>query len=131
MHRLLRRVPDLLAALFGISGVVHLVRPAIFEPLIPRWLPNPRGIVYASGVAEAVCAGSLLRRTRWAGPTSAALLIGVFPGNVQMAIDALAESRGHITAKKIVAFARLPLQLPLIWAALQASKGSQSTWQPS
>jgi uncharacterized membrane protein len=127
MRLLSRRAPELLAALFGASGVVHLIRPATFEPLIPRWLPNPRGIVYASGIAEVVCAIGLVRRTRWAGPTSAALLIAVFPGNIQMAIDSLGEHHGRLTPKKLVAFARLPLQIPLIWAALQASKHESAT----
>lgn len=122
MPRLLQRAPELLGALFGISGGVHLARPATFESLIPRWLPKPREIIYASGIAEEICAVGLLSRTRWAAPASAALLIAVFPGNIKMALDALDEHHGRLTVKKVVALARLPVQLPLIWAALQASK---------
>ncbi len=121
MTSLHRRAPDLLAALFGVSSIVHLVRPSTFEPLIPRWLPHPRGIVYASGVAEGYCALSLARRSRSAGVSSAALLVAVFPGNIQMAMSSLTEDQGRLTAKKVLAFGRLPLQLLLIWAGLQAS----------
>lgn len=122
MLQLRRRAPDLLATLFGLSGVAHLVRPATFTALIPTWLPRPRDVVYVSGIVELVCAAGLARRARWAGPTSAALLIAVLPGNVQMAITGLGERPGDITAKKIMTLTRLPLQIPLIWAALQSAR---------
>ena len=116
-----RRAPDALAALFAISGVVHLVRPATFAALIPPILPAPGAIIAVSGIAEIVCALALVRRTRWAGPASAALLVAVFPGNVWFAIAAAADP---LAPASLVAAAwlRLPLQAPLIWAALQAGR---------
>jgi uncharacterized membrane protein len=45
-----------LAALLAISGSLHLVRPRVFETMVPRQLPARRGLVYASGVAELACA---------------------------------------------------------------------------
>src|SRR5664279_3141349 len=77
-----------LAVLFAISGSLHLVRPQVFETIVPRRLPAPRGLVYASGVAELACAVGLVHpRTRAAaGWASAALLVGIFPANVQMAV---------------------------------------------
>ena len=126
MQLIRRRAPDVLAALFGASSLVHLFRPHVFEPLIPSWLPNPRVLVYVSGIAEVICAGALLRRTRWAGPASALLLVAVFPGNVQMAVNSVHASNGRLTTSELLAFARLPLQVPLIWAALQASKSAKS-----
>jgi uncharacterized membrane protein len=113
-----------LAALFTTSGVVHLVRPGVFEPLVPRWLPARREIVLGSGVAELACAaGLLLPRTRpLAGWASAALLVGVFPGNVQMALDAQ-QRRGR--ARRVGTVARLPLQVPLVRAALRAARESR------
>ena len=110
-----------LAALFTTSGTVHLVRPEVFEPLVPRWLPARREIVLGSGVAELVCAaGLLLPRARpLAGWASAALLVGVFPGNVQMALDA---RHRRSTARQVGTLARLPLQVPLVRAALRAAR---------
>jgi uncharacterized membrane protein len=116
-----------LAALFATSGSVHLVRPEVFEPLIPRALPTPRGVVYASGVAELLCAAGLLhpRTRRWAGWASAALLVAVYPGNVQMSVNhARRAARRHDAASRTAfagTLARLPLQLPLIRAALRAA----------
>src|SRR6478672_4114414 len=64
-----------LAALLATSGLVHLVRPDIFEGIVPRMLPNHRALVYVSGVAELLCAAGLLvpATRRPAGYASAAL----------------------------------------------------------
>jgi uncharacterized membrane protein len=106
---------------FLVSGVVHLVRPQTFEPLMPGWVPAHREVILLSGVAELLCAVGLLvpRARRVAGPASAAVLLGVYPGNLKMALDA---SRTPSTAFKVAAFARLPLQLPLVRGALRAGR---------
>jgi uncharacterized membrane protein len=114
-----RRAPDLLAALFAVSSLCHLVAPSVFEPLIPSWLPSPRKIIHTSGLVELVCAVGLRSRTKWASSASVLLLLGIFPGNVQMAVTASRRTPGRWTTGRALALARLPLQLPLIWAALQ------------
>ncbi len=113
--------PMVVAAAFGTSGVIHMVRPSVFTPMIPDSLPAPTGLVYASGVAELVCAVGLVRRERWAGPASAAVLVAVFPGNVQMAVDVWQDAEAT-AAMKAGVLLRLPLQVPLIWAALQSGR---------
>jgi uncharacterized membrane protein len=65
--------------MFAGSGVTHFVRPGVFTPIVPRWLPSPLGVVYASGAAELVCAAGLVAGRRWAAPASAALLVAVLP----------------------------------------------------
>ena len=117
-----------LAAMFLTSGVVHLVRPEVMEPMVPRSLPAARQLIYVSGVAELVCAAGLLhpRTRRIAGWGSAAILLAVLPANVQMAATAQQRARRDTadTAKQVVwaaTIARLPLQLPLIRTALKAA----------
>jgi uncharacterized membrane protein len=119
------------AAAFAVSGVVHLVRPEVFEPIVPRVLPRRRDLVLASGVAELVCAAGLAlpatRRT--AGRASAALLVAVFPANVQMALDAVRDAGPNRAGRTrtdrtrarrtraVLTLARLPAQWPLVrWA---------------
>ena len=121
LERTRQWAPFGLAALFLVSGIVHLVRPETFRSLIPDGLPAPEAINAASGLAELVCAAGLLTRARWAGPASAILLVAVFPGNVTQAIAASSDPAlpRWVVA---VAWARLPLQIPLIWAALQARR---------
>jgi uncharacterized membrane protein len=110
-----------LVAAFTVSGITHLVRPETFEPLMPVWVPAHREIILGSGVAELICAVGLLHpRTRKAsGWASAALLVAVFPGNVKMAADA---QKTRSTTYKRATLARLPVQLPLIRAALKAAR---------
>lgn len=117
----LRRDAKVVIGAFLASGTVHLVRPEVYEPLMPSWVPSHREVILASGVAELVCAAGLLFRPtrRLAGLASAALLVGVFPGNVKMAVDA---SRTRNTPFKAAAYARLPLQLPMIRGAWRAGR---------
>ena len=123
MSRGRRSAPLALAGVFAASGVVHLVRPQSFEPIMPRLIPEQghRALIYLSGVAELVCAVGLVRRTRWASAASTALLVAVFPANVQMALDAgSGRHQGGPMDKPALAWGRLPVQLPMLWAARQA-----------
>lgn len=111
-----------LAGIFATSGVVHLVKPELYEPIMPKIIPAHREVIYASGVAELVCAAGLLHpRTRSAaGWASLALLFAVYPANLKMAKDSTETSNSKFQA---IAFGRLPLQLPLAWTAYRAARG--------
>lgn len=124
--------PDLpttvLASTFLASGMLHLVRPQVFEPMVPAPLRSQdRQLVRASGVAELVCGAGLLASPtrRVAGWAGAALLVGVFPANVQMSIDHARRAQRKQTPQAIGVFAgtlaRLPLQWPLVRIALRAA----------
>jgi uncharacterized membrane protein len=112
----------LLAGIFTVSGVTHLVKPEVFQPLMPGWVPRHREVIVWSGVAELACAAGLAHPAsrRPAGLASALVLLGVFPGNLKMAVDA---SRTRSTKFKAIAYGRLPLQLPLINIAMRAGRG--------
>jgi uncharacterized membrane protein len=113
----------LLVAGFAGSGVVHLVKPEVYEPLMPAWVPVHREVILASGVAELACAlGMAVPKTRrLAGWASAALLLGIWPGNLQMALDS---NRSSSSAFKVAAWGRMPLQVPMIRAALAAARSA-------
>lgn len=117
----LSRTAKVLVGAFTVSGVVHLVKPEVFEPLMPGWVPAHREVIIGSGVAELACAAGLVvpRTRRAAGLASAALLLGVFPGNLKMADDARRSGNRRFQA---IAYGRLPLQAPLIRAALRAGR---------
>lgn len=102
-----RRGRRSLAGLLLVTGVLHFVVPDPYVRIIPRVLPHDlaRPLVYASGVAELVGAALLLRRR--GGWFVVALLVAVFPANVQMALD----------DPNVLTIGRLPLQAPMIWAA--------------
>ncbi len=123
-----RRSPWIVAAAFTVSGVIHLIHPASFTRIVPNVLPAKTALVYLSGVAELICAVGLWRRSRWAGLASATLLVVIWPANLQMAINA---QRGQVLATQIEDWIRLPLQLPLIWFALQSRPASDVAQPPT
>jgi uncharacterized membrane protein len=128
-------VPDLgrdgmiLAGTFLASGVMHFVKPETFESIIPKSLPSHRTLVYVSGAAELLCAAGLLypRTRRVAGIASAALLVAVFPANVNMAGKAgkkLSDDPADHKKQGLLAasVARLPMQLPMVRTALRIGR---------
>jgi len=106
---------------------MHLARPAIFTPLVPRILPWPTELVYASGMVELICAVGLWRRDRWAGVATAVLLVIIWPANLQAAITAQ-HSDDQVT--KVLTWIRLPLQIPLAWFALQSGRNRRNILPP-
>ncbi|GAB3496116.1 DoxX family protein [Flexivirga sp.] len=119
----------ILVGAFATSGVLHLVRPQTFAPIMPSKVPRPVDVIRASGIAELACAAGLLVPTtrRTAGRASAALLLGVFPANVQMTANAakVVATRGASPSRAMFlagTVARLPLQWPLIRAAWGAGR---------
>ncbi len=120
-----RRAPLALATAFVTSGIVHMVRPQVFASIMPRAIPEKHhtSLIYVSGLAELACAAGLVRRRRWAPTASVAVLAAVFPANVQMALDAGSGRNSGPADSRAVAYGRLPLQLAMVWAALQARGG--------
>jgi uncharacterized membrane protein len=109
----------MLGALLGGSGVLHLVRPRTYEWLVPPELGSARAWVTVTGVAELGIAALLATpRTRAAGGWAAAgLLTGFVPAHLHTF---------RVIPKKplpmTVAAVRLPLQVPLVLAALRVAR---------
>ncbi len=118
-----------LASLFTVSGTAHFVVPDAFARIVPPFLGPPLPYVYVSGVAELACAVGLFARPSWmrecAGWASAALLVVVFPANVYMAIAAFTSTHGM--AYRVGTLARLPLQIPLVWAAVTVVRTARAS----
>ena len=109
-----------LALVFVGAGVMHLVRPRMFEAIVPPSFPWPRAAVLVSGAAEiAGGIGLLVEPLRpWAGWGLVALALAVFPANVYMAREA---ARFRRLAPRWALWARLPLQFVLIGWILWAT----------
>jgi len=108
-----RRSAVSLAAVLAVAGAAHFAIPRPYERIVPEVLGDPAFWVRWSGVAELACAGLVAHpRTRRVGALVAAgLFVAVFPANVKMALD------GGVPYG--LAWARLPLQVPLVWWALR------------
>ncbi len=108
-----------LVALMAGSGVLHLLRPEPYVRIVPRSLGNAEMYVFWSGIAE-LAAGVLLLlpRTRGLGAKlTAAILIVVFPANVQMALDGAVPGGNWFTGSDLMLWLRLPIQPLLVWWA--------------
>jgi uncharacterized membrane protein len=112
-----------LAGFLAGAGISHFVVPSFYDEIVPHALPgSPRVWTQLSGLAElGVAAAVAYRPTRKLGGLLAAgLFVGVFPGNLQMAWD----WRNRPASERLVAYGRLPLQIPLIVWALRVSARS-------
>ena len=105
-----RQIP--LSLFYLTAGTLHLLRPRIYERIVPRRLPAKRELVYASGVAEIIGGAGVLHPAtrRPAGWWLIATLIAVFPANVNMAVNA---DRFRAVPEPVL-WARLPVQGLLI-----------------
>jgi len=109
-----------LAALMVVAGALHFVMPKGYVRMMPKWLPAHLALVYVSGVAEIAGGAGLLvapvaRAAAWG---LIALLVAVFPANVNMAVNRIGLNPKQ-PPNMAVLWGRLPLQLVLIyWAWL-------------
>jgi uncharacterized membrane protein len=116
-----RASPYLLAGVLAGAAATHFTHPRFYDRMVPRVLPGPpRAYTWGSGLAELAVAGTLVspRTRRRGGLVAAALFVGVFPANVQMALDATGSRDRFLT------YARLPLQVPLVAWAWRVSRES-------
>jgi len=111
----------LLGATFLTTGLLHFLRPRMYEAIMPRYLPAHRELVYASGVAE-IAGGAGVLHSRTAKPAGwwlIATLIAIFPANVEMAVHA---ERFRKIPRPLL-WARLPLQgLLIAWVFKTAAR---------
>ncbi len=122
--KLLLRI--LLAIFFVAAGILHFTKTSFYMQAMPPYLPRPRELVWISGVFEILGGiGVLVPATRrFSGYGLIALLIAVFPANIQMAADS-AQNPGAV-ASPLLLWLRLPLQFVLIywvwWCTLSAKE---------
>jgi uncharacterized membrane protein len=82
---------------------------------MPSYIPYPYIMIYVTGIIEAMLGILLLftKTRRFAAWGIIALLVFVFPANIQMLINYIQENN----PKLWIAIVRLPLQIPLIYWA--------------
>ncbi len=122
--KLLLRI--LLAVFFVAAGILHYTKTSFYLQAMPPYLPRPRELVWVSGVFEILGGiGVLVPATqRFSGYGLIALLIAVFPANIQMAADSA--HNPNAVASSLLLWLRLPLQFALVywvwWCALSTNK---------
>jgi len=105
----------LFAVFFVLAGLNHFRQPGFYVQMIPPWLPSHLLLVQISGVAEIVLGAALMipGLSRWAAWGIIALLLAVFPANIQMAVH----PELFPAFSRVALLWRLPMQLVLAgWA---------------
>ena len=113
------------AAILGSAGVAHLIKPALFDPIVPAWVPgSARLTTYVSGVAELAAAMLIIhpRTRRFGGWFALAVFAAVYPANIQAALDGGIEGAKPPLDSAAAAWIRLPVQLPLFWLAWRTAR---------
>jgi uncharacterized membrane protein len=133
LGKLKRPLRYVMGLAYALAGLLHVVAPEQFEPVVPPQFPRPGTLVTLSGIAEVVLGvGVLFERTRHLSAWGlAALLVAVFPANVYMATgddfdptELPAELRNPRDA---ALWARLPLQAVLVaWALWYTDESPRS-----
>lgn len=108
-----------LVLLMGGSGTIHLTKPELYTPIVPRFLGDAGFWVFWSGILEIVTALLLLvPRTRRPGALlTMAILVAVYPANIQMALDGGQPGGGWYAGSSLMLWLRLPVQPLLVWWA--------------
>lgn len=108
----------LLGAFFVLAGLNHFLNPSVYVGMIPNYLPYPEALNFISGAAEVVGGlGVFIPRLRWlAGWGLIALLVAIFPANIDMALN----GTEVFDVPRWILWARLPLQAVFIAWVYQA-----------
>lgn len=111
-----------LAAMFLFASTGRLANPDGLVAMLPEFLPLRREAVYISGLFEVLGAIGLLvpRVQRLAGLGLVALLLVVFPANVNVAVHNL--QIAGFPSEPLYQWVRLPLQFVVIALVLWATR---------
>jgi len=110
-----------LAVFFVLAGINHFRMPATYLGMMPHWLPWPSRLSAIAGTCEIIGGVGILvpRLRRAAGWGLIALLVAVFPANVNVALMGRMPGYGF---SPLTLWLRLPVQAVLIawvaWVAL-------------
>lgn len=115
MTKLKRTLKYVFAFIFISGGLMHFIKPEMYLPMMPNYLPSPLLLIYISGLGELGLGLALLipRFQRLAAWGLIVLLLCVFPANINMAMH----PEKFPELSELALWIRLPIQIVLIaWA---------------
>ena len=92
-----------LALIYAVAGIGHIVSPAGFLSITPEWVPYPEMVILLTGIAEICVAVALLFRPplrMWGGIGLALYALCVWPANIKHAVNDIAIGGAHLSRLK-------------------------------
>ena len=122
MDRFKKMTIYFMSAAYIYVGLQHFIDPDFFLAIMPDYLPLHLEAVYLSGVFEILLGGMLLFKEyrKVAGWGLIALLLAVFPANIYLAQNEIAQQ--SINISQTAAIVRLPFQALFIGIAYWHTK---------
>jgi uncharacterized membrane protein len=110
------------AIFYVVASSLLFIQPAAYLKIMPPYIPWHVAMVRISGGFEILGGlGLLIPQTRRAAAWGlVALLIAVFPANAYMATNPM--DAGAVSIPPVLRWARLPVQLLLVWWLLWCSR---------
>lgn len=117
-----------LALFYAVAGYFHLATPEPFMRIMPGFVPFPRAVIFATGIAEFLGAAGLLQPwspqlRRAAGIGLALYALCVWPANINHMLIDMARADGGATLGYHIP--RMFAQPVIIWLALWVSGTTQ------
>jgi uncharacterized membrane protein len=121
--RSLTRSQRLLSLFFIGAGINHFVSPGFYRRIVPPGFGDPKTVVAVSGVAEIVAGLAVVPKStrRASGWGIIALLVAIFPANIDMAVN---PDRSGYRLPRASLWLRLPLQPLMMWWAWSATRST-------
>ncbi|MFM6828897.1 MAG: DoxX family protein [Novosphingobium sp.] len=118
-----------LAALYFVAGILHLISPTPFLRITPGWVPFPGAVIALTGIAELLGAvglaqGASMPLRRAAAIGLALYAVCVFPANINHFIQDMARTDHGLGLAYHIP--RMFVQPLLVWLALWT--GGVTNW---
>ncbi|CAN5174581.1 DoxX family protein [soil metagenome] len=105
----------LMALMYVLAGCIHFIKPRIYERIMPRYLPNPRLLVYLSGAAEIILGiGLFFPSTKDPAIYGIIIMLGVF---LLVHFYMLSSKKAGAGIPRWALMLRIPLQFFLMYWA--------------
>ena len=115
---------------FALVGILHFVKPLLFQSVIPGFMPAKLFVVYFTGVLEILGGLATLvlpRQREWISWGLIAFLLAVFPANILLALNH--GTMGIVSMSPLRAWLRLPVQFVFIGWTWWGGRSARS-WKP-
>lgn len=122
----------LVFAIFVGSGTLHFINPKMYEAIVPEGIPAHEAVLVSGAAEIAGGLGVIIPPTRRAARWGLlALLLAVFPANVNMAVNPEAtQAKGVPAIPAWALWGRLPIQAVFAWLVIRATRPARTPALP-